>query len=166
MKRHADWRIVIGGPFSSSFEPRLTQRTDRNINETSPSSTDPSHSHQTRTLLISIIAAGCASASITPEQTAEPAKPARPQTVYVRNFAVVAEDVKQSHGTISQTERKFSSATQQQREIEIGDAAAQELSDQLAKDLQGLGFTVEKQNGEIPATGEVLFDRRAIHQCR
>jgi hypothetical protein len=108
-------------------------------------------------LLISIIAAGCASASITPQQTAEPAKPLRPQMIYVRNFAVVAEDVKESHGTISQTERKFSSTTDRQREMDIGHSAAKELSDQLTKDLQALGFTVQEQTGELAPGGDVLL---------
>jgi hypothetical protein len=108
-------------------------------------------------LFLTCLAAGCASASVTPQQTAEPAKPSRPQIIYVRNFAVVAEDVKESHGTISQTERKFSSTSQEQREMDIGHSAAKELSDQLAKDLQALGFTVQEQTGELPANGDVLL---------
>jgi len=108
-------------------------------------------------LLTAIVAAGCASASVTPQQTAEPAKPSRPQIIYVRNFAVVAEDVKESHGIISQTERKFSDTPKEQREMDIGHSAAKELSNQLAKDLQALGFTVQEQTGELPANTDVLL---------
>ena len=108
-------------------------------------------------MLLVILAAGCASATVTPERVAAPVKPSRPQFIYVRNFAVVPEDVKESHGLISQAERKFSSTPQQQRELEIGHAAAKELSDRLAKDLRSLGFPVEEQTGEVPPKGDVLL---------
>jgi hypothetical protein len=107
--------------------------------------------------MFALIAAGCASATVTPEQAAAPVKTSRPRTVYVLNFAVVAEDVKESHGVISQTKRKFSRTPEEQRQMEIGHSAATELSNQLAKDLRALGFNVEEQIGEVPATGDVLL---------
>ena len=111
-----------------------------------------------RALLIFLVAiAGCANASVTPEKVAEPAKPSPPHVIYVRNFAVVAEDVKESHGTISQTERKFSDTTEEHRQMDIGHAAAKELSDRLAKHLRELGFNVEEQVGEVPRNGDVLL---------
>ena len=108
-------------------------------------------------MLFALVAAGCASATVTPQQAAAPVKTSRPRTVYVRNFAVVAEDVKESHGIISQGERKFSSTPEEQRQMEIGHSAATELSNQLAKDLRALGFNVEQQIGEVPASGDVLL---------
>src|SRR5579872_741910 len=122
--------------------------------------TDPSlrFTNVKRALLILLVpVAGCANASVTPETVADSAKPTTPQIIYVRNFAVVAEDVKESHGTISQTERKFSDTPKEQREMDIGHSAATELSNQLTKDLQALGFTVQEQTGELPATGDVLL---------
>jgi hypothetical protein len=107
--------------------------------------------------LIAIIAMGCASASVAPQKSAEPTQASRPQRIYVRNFAVVAEDVKESHGLISQGERKFSSTPEQKRQMEIGHAAATELSGRLAKNLQDLGFTVDTQTGEVPVTGDALL---------
>jgi hypothetical protein len=74
----------------------------------------------------------------------------------VRNFAVVAEDVKESHGLISKGEREFSSTPEEQRQMEIGHAAATELSGRLSKDLRELGFTVDAQTGQIPV-GDVLL---------
>ncbi len=108
-------------------------------------------------MLLALAAAGCASATVTPEKVAAPMKPSRPRIVYVRNFGVVASDVKESHGLISKTEREFSSTPEEERQMEIGHAAAKELSDRLAKDLGALGFTVEEQEGEVPVTGDVLL---------
>lgn len=106
---------------------------------------------------LAVIGAGCAAATVTPQRLADPAAQSRPHIVYVRNFAVVAEDVKESHGVISRTERKFSSTPNEQRQLEIGHSAAKELSDRLAKDLRQLGFVVEEQIGQVPATGDVLL---------
>jgi hypothetical protein len=106
---------------------------------------------------IAIIAMGCASASISPQKSSAPIQASRPQRIYVRNFAVVAEDVKESHGLISQGERKLSSTPEEQREMDIGHAAATELSGRLSKDLQELGFIVDTQTGEVPVTGDVLL---------
>jgi len=108
-------------------------------------------------LTLALIFVGCASANISPEQTAVPARASRPQRIYVSNFAVVAEDVKESHGLISKAERNFSSTPREQREMDIGHAAARELSNQLTKDLRGLGFDVEEQTGEVPASGDLLL---------
>lgn len=108
-------------------------------------------------MVFTLVAAGCASATVTPEQAAAPVNQSRPQTIYVRNFAVVAEDVKESHGVISQTERKFTSTPEEQRQMDIGHTAAKELSDQMAKDLRALGFVVVEQTGEVPQTGDVLL---------
>jgi hypothetical protein len=108
-------------------------------------------------MLLALVAAGCAGATVTPQQVAAPVPPSRPRVIYVRNFAVVAEDVKESHGLISQTERKFSGTPEEERQMEIGHAAANELSSQLAKDLRALGFDVEQQIGAAPVTGDVLL---------
>jgi hypothetical protein len=105
---------------------------------------------------IAIIAVGCASASISSEKSSDPIRASRPQRIYVRNFAVVAEDVKESHGLISKGEREFSSTPEEQRQMEIGHAAATELSARLSRDLRELGFTVDTQIGQIPA-GDVLL---------
>ncbi|HUA32934.1 MAG TPA: hypothetical protein VMA09_04970 [Candidatus Binataceae bacterium] len=40
---------------------------------------------------------------------------------------MVADDVKESHGVVSEAERKFSSTPDQERELAIGHAAANEL---------------------------------------
>ena len=117
-------------------------------------------------MLFALVAAGCASATVTPQQAAAPVKTSRPRTVYVRNFAVVAEDVKESHGIISQGERKFSSTPEEQRQMEIGHSAATELSNQLAKDLRALGFNVEQQIGEVPGVWRCAAGRGPVHQCR
>ena len=108
-------------------------------------------------LLLALLVAGCASAVVTPEKVAAPAVPARPRVIYVRNFAVVADEVKESHGLISKTERKLSSTPDEERQMEIGHAAAKELSDQLAKNLRALGFEVDEQLGAIPPGGDVLL---------
>ena len=107
--------------------------------------------------LLAAVAVGCATAAVVPDEVAVPAKPERPQAIYVRNFAVVAEDVKESHGFVSETQREFSSTSDQQRELEIGHSAAKALSDRLAKDLRALGFQVEEQTGGPPATGDFLL---------
>ena len=111
-----------------------------------------------RALLILLVpVAGCANASVTPETVADSAKPTTPAIIYVRNFAVVAEDVKESHGLISRTERKFSDTAEEQRQLDIGHAAATELSQRLAKDLRDLGFNVRVQAGKLPAYDDVLL---------
>ena len=47
--------------------------------------------------------------------------------------------------------------------MEIGQSAATELSDRLAKDLTALGFNVEKQAGEAPTSSDsLLFEGRFL----
>lgn len=106
---------------------------------------------------LAVVVAGCAAPTVTPQKVAAPIQRSRPRIIYVRNFAVVAEDVKESHGVISRTERKFSSMSDEQRQLKIGHSAAKELSDRLAKDLSQLGFVVEEQIGKVPLTSDVLL---------
>jgi hypothetical protein len=107
-------------------------------------------------LFLAVVVAGCASASVTPEKVATPSRPGPPQQIVVRNFATVAEDVKESHGVISQTERKFSNTPEEQRQMDIAHAAAQELSDQLVKDLKALGFTNVVEEGQASVGSDAL----------
>ena len=108
-------------------------------------------------LFLIVVAAGCASASVTPEQVATSNKPSPPRQIVIRNFAVVAEDVKESHGVISQAERKVSSTPDQQRQLDIGHSAAQELSDQLKKDLAKMGFNNVVEAGQANVDSDALI---------
>ena len=106
--------------------------------------------------MLAVIVGGCASAKVQPETVTDTAIQTRPQLIYVQNFAVVADDVKESHGVVSETERKFSNTPDQERELAIGHSAADEISDRLTKNLRSLGFNVEVQKGDIPRNSDVL----------
>jgi len=108
-------------------------------------------------LFLIVVAAGCASASVTPQQVAAPNKPGPPQQIVVRRFATVAEDVKESHGVISQTERKFSNTPEKQRQMDIAHSAAQDLAEQLVKDLKNLGFTNVVEEGQANVGSDALI---------
>jgi len=121
--------------------------------------TKPLFAARTHYLLTALLIAGCASATVTPERVAAPATPARPARIVVYDFAVSSAEVTLNSSILAQTYRKAESneGSPPPSRLATGHAVAKDLSNALVKDLEGLGFTVEKLRRGTPVTGNVLI---------
>lgn len=103
---------------------------------------------------------GCAAATITPQETAPaPGAIQRPDKIVVYDFAVSAADVTENQGILQKAYRAVADKDEAQREAEklaTGRAAAQELSKDLVKQLQELGFNVDNPPRGTPAGANAL----------
>lgn len=109
-------------------------------------------------LLAALLIVACASATVTPEKVSTPATPVRPTRIVVYDFAISSAEVTLNQSIVHRTFRAVqSNQTQQQGQLETGHAVAHDLSDALVKDLQDLGFTVERRPRGTPVTGNVLI---------
>jgi hypothetical protein len=109
-------------------------------------------------LLAALLIVACASATITPEKVAQPANLVRPTRIVVCDFAVSPTEVTLNQSIVHRTFRAVQSneATDKSR-LEAAHAVAHDLADALVKDLQDLGFAVEKLPRGTPVSGNVLI---------
>ncbi|MGO9603530.1 MAG: DUF4410 domain-containing protein [Candidatus Binataceae bacterium] len=107
------------------------------------------------------VLSGCAKATITPEQTA--AAPVgvqqRPDKIVVYDFQVSADEVTENQGPL---QRAYDAATKDEEQetearLATGREAAHDLSGDLVKQLQALGFDAEVQPRGTPVSGNVLI---------
>ena len=109
-------------------------------------------------LLAALLIVACASATVTPEKVATPSNPVRPSRIIVYDFAVSPAEVTLNQSIVHRTFLAAQSTPSLQKsQLETAHAVAHDLSDALVKDLQGLGFTVEKLRRGTPVTGNALI---------
>jgi hypothetical protein len=109
-------------------------------------------------LLAALLIIGCASATVTPEAVAPPVTAVRPARIVVYDFAVSSAEVTLNQSILQRTYRAVQpNEGSQPSQLETGHAVAKDLADSLVKDLQGLGFTVEKRQRGTRVTGNVLI---------
>ena len=109
-------------------------------------------------LLAALLIVACASATVTPEKVAPPATPVRPTRIVVYDFAVSPAEVTLNQSIVHRTFRAVQSKeTPQQSQLETAHAVAHDLADALVKDLQDLGFVVERRPRGTPVSGNVLI---------
>lgn len=92
-------------------------------------------------LVLAIVLAGCASASVTSQGTGAPVSNDRPTTAYVYSFAVSAADVTLNQGLFQRTYANISGENPEQSQLETAESTAQALQAAIVQELQGLGFT-------------------------
>lgn len=113
-------------------------------------------------MVVATALAGCAGASITPESAAPVAsgapavQQARPSVIVVHNFTFAASEVHQGTAPLQRLSQAFSSQSTNQDKREIGEQAAQTISDELTKRLRALGFTVAQQPTGTPIADGAL----------
>jgi len=109
-------------------------------------------------LLAALLIVACASATVTPEKVAAPATPVRPTRIVVYDLAVSPAEVTLNQSIVHRTFRAVqSNQTLQKSQLTTAHAVAHDLADALVKDLQDLGFTVEKRPRGTPVKGNVLI---------
>ena len=109
-------------------------------------------------LLASLLIVACASATVTPEKVAPPTTPVRPTRIVVYDFAVSPAEVTLNQSIVHRTFLAAQSTPSLKKsQLETAHAVAHDLSDALVKDLQNLGFTVEKHHRGTSVTGNALI---------
>jgi hypothetical protein len=102
---------------------------------------------------------GCGTATITPQQTASPsAVIQRPDKIVVYDFAVSAENVTENQGPLQKAYRAVAEDQDQQSASRLasGQKAAHDLSEDLVKQLQDLGFNAENLPAGAAPGGNAL----------
>ncbi|HVA82476.1 MAG TPA: DUF4410 domain-containing protein [Candidatus Binataceae bacterium] len=100
-------------------------------------------------LVLAMIFAGCAGATITPETSRRPATKAaaaRPTRIVVDNFVFSAAKVSENSGIGSHLANSLSNTSASQRREAIGKQAADALAAEVTKQLGKLGFKVVRGN--------------------
>jgi len=103
---------------------------------------------------------GCGTATISPGQTASPnVAIQRPDRIVVYDFAVSAENVTENQGPLQKAYRAVAEDQDQQMASRLasGQKAAHDLSEDLVKQLQDLGFNAENLPAGAAAGGNALI---------
>jgi hypothetical protein len=94
--------------------------------------------------------AGCAQSTVqTRGEVAQSGLP-RPQRILVHNFAVSADDVKQSSGLFATLGRELANSNQTAEQIEIGREVSDALAEELTARIRALGFDTVRANPATP----------------
>lgn len=112
-------------------------------------------------MLLAAIACGCAGATVTQGTTAAPVSQVRPSQIVVYDFAVSGTEVSQNSGPLQRLYRAATENSEQQQEgqMQIAHDTAKNLSDDLVKKLNPLGFTViQSPRGTTPPDGALVID--------
>ena len=102
---------------------------------------------------------GCGTATISPEQSASPnVAVQRPDKIVVYDFAVSAENVTENQGPLQKAYRAVAEDQDQQSasRLATGQKAAHDLSEDLVKQLQDLGFNAENLPAGAAPGGNTL----------
>jgi hypothetical protein len=104
------------------------------------------HASSWLVLVLAVVFAGCAGASIAPQANNAPVSNNRPTTVYVYDFSVSGQDVTLNQGFLQKTFRYAidSEADQQQSQLDVAHQTAAALSDVMVQELQSIGFTATR----------------------
>jgi hypothetical protein len=105
-------------------------------------------------LLIAMLLAGCAGASIAPQANSAPVSLNRPTTIYVYDFAVTAQDVTLNQGIFQKTYRDMTDDNQEQTQLQTAQETAKLLSAAIVQELQSLGFTATVMPRGMRVTGD------------
>jgi hypothetical protein len=107
---------------------------------------------------------GCASATIAPEQSSAPAGVVglRPDRIVVYDFKVSAAQVSENDGPLQKVYwavKKSNDDQAQADRLSVGEKAAHELSEDLVKQLQELGFDAQTlPRGTAPGGNALIVD--------
>jgi hypothetical protein len=108
-------------------------------------------------LLLAIVIAGCAGASVAPQVQSGPASASRPTTIYVYDFAVTTTEVTLNQGFFQKTYSNMTDQNVEQAQVALADQTAQALSYQLVAELQAMGFYAIRLPRGTPASGSNIL---------
>jgi hypothetical protein len=116
-------------------------------------------------LVLALIIAGCAPASVNPGTVAAPVSTRRPDQIVVYDFAVDSAEVTENQSIFQRAYRAVSmNADQQKSELKVAHQAAKVLSDSMARKFKDLGFNVEHLPRGTPAPdGAVVVDGQFVN---
>jgi uncharacterized protein DUF4410 len=106
-------------------------------------------------LLLAIVAAGCAGASVTQQtQSAAPAAGARPSQIVVYPFAVDPSDITLNQGFFQRAYREYSGENENAQQSQIAHDTAHNVCVQVATALTQKGYSAVCQNRGVPVAGD------------
>lgn len=108
-------------------------------------------------LLLAVFIAGCVSASVAPHAQGVPVSNNRPSTIYVYPFAVTATDVTLNQGFFQRAFRKVTDSNQSQSQLKIAEATAQALAQNIAEQLQSMGYNAVEVSRGTKVTGNNII---------
>lgn len=101
-------------------------------------------------VLAAIMVAGCASTVVKPEYESAKSRLQRPSQIFVYNFAVTREQVKENQGPLQSTVNDFQGQTTFEHEGEIAEEVQTVAADELVERIQNLGLPAKRVSGTTP----------------
>jgi hypothetical protein len=109
------------------------------------------------TLMLCLLAFGCAKTSVRETSELSVAGLPRPERVLIYNFAVSPQDVQQNSSIFATLERRFANSDQTAEEIELGREVADALATELTRKIADMGLRPLRADQNMPVTpGSIL----------
>ncbi|HKC95934.1 MAG TPA: DUF4410 domain-containing protein, partial [Nitrospira sp.] len=104
----------------------------------------------TLALLSTIMVAGCASTVVKSQYESAQPRLQRPSQIYVYNFAVTRQEVKENQGPLQSTVNEFKGQTTYENEGEIAEEVQTVAADELVERIQNLGLPAQRVSATTP----------------
>ncbi len=106
--------------------------------------------YATLALLSVIMVAGCASTVVKSQYESAPLRLQRPSQIYVYNFAVTRQEVKENQGVLQSTVNDFKGETTFEHEGKIAEEVQTVAADELVERIQNLGLPARRVSATTP----------------
>jgi hypothetical protein len=106
--------------------------------------------HVSLLLLAMVTVAGCASTVVKSQYESAQPRLQRPSQIYVYNFAVTRQEVKENQGPLQSTVNDFKGETTFEHEGEIAEEVQSVAADELVERIQNLGLPAKRVSGTTP----------------
>jgi len=106
--------------------------------------------HMALGLLAAVMALGCAGTVVKSEYESAKTRLQRPSEIFVYNFAVTRQQVKENQGLLQGTVNEISGTTTLEHETEIAEEVQTVAADELVERIQNLGLPAKKVSGTTP----------------
>src|SRR5574337_459577 len=101
-------------------------------------------------LLATVIAVGCASTVVKSQYESATVRLQRPSQIFVYNFAVTRQQVKENQGLLQGAVNEFKGETTFENEGNIAEEVQTVAADELVERIQNLGLPAKKVSGTTP----------------
>lgn len=101
-------------------------------------------------LLATVIAVGCASTVVKSQYESATVRLQRPSQIFVYNFAVTRQQVKENQGLLQGAVNEFKGETTFENEGKIAEEVQTVAADELVERIQNLGLPAKKVSGTTP----------------
>ena len=106
--------------------------------------------YATLALLSITMIAGCASTVVKSQYESAPLRLQRPSQIYVYNFAVTRQEVKENQGPLQGTVNEFKGETTFENEGKIAEEVQTVAADELVERIQNLGLPAQRVSATTP----------------